>query len=445
MSAERGGRGVVVFVGVGPGDPALRTERASQRIAAADRVFDDTEDAPSDATLIALAGAGARQCVVRVVAGDPFESPLVVAQALAVAAAGVAIEVVPGIGAGGAAAAFAGVLGAATRLPAGEVGAAVAHEAPDAIVTLVAHAGSPSQRVIVTLAKDAAERALELGGAVILVFGRPDEALRWAERRPLFGKRILVTRAREQAGGTAALLRDCGAEPIVVPTIEIHPPSDPVPLARALDALSGGAYGWVAFTSANGVERTWEALAATGGDARAFGAARIAAIGPATARALERRGLRADVVATEFRGEFLAEGMLAAIRSGGPSPRVLIARAAKARDVLPDTLRAAGCGVDVVPVYETRPPAPSVVEALTRELEGGRLDAVTFTSSSTVDNLCDLLGARAAPLLANVRVASIGPVTTSTAAGRGIRVDVTAREYTVPGLVDALLTSYSSL
>jgi uroporphyrinogen III methyltransferase/synthase len=122
---------------------------------------------------------------------------------------------------------------------------------------------------------------------------------------------------------------------------------------------------------------------------------------------------------------------------------VLIARAARARDVLPDALRGAGCTVDVVTAYETRPPSPSVVDALTRELEGGRLDAVTFTSSSTVDNLCDLLGPRANDLLAGVRVASIGPVTTATATGRGLRVDVTAREYTVAGLVDALVASYS--
>jgi uroporphyrinogen III methyltransferase/synthase len=431
-------RGVVTFVGVGPGDPTLRTERASQRIAAADRIFED--DVPA-ATLVALARAGQR--VVRIVPGDPFESPAVVARAIAVAAAGVALEVVPGIGAGGAAAAFAGVIGRAVRIPASELRAALAREAPEATVTILVSASSPSQRVIVTSAAQAAE--LDLDGAdAILALGAPNEALRWAERRPLFGKRILVTRAREQAGGTAALLRDCGAEPIVVPTIELHPPSDPAPLARALDALRAGAYGWVAFTSANGVERAWEALTVAGGDARVFGRSRIAAIGPATARSLERRGVRADVVATEFRGERLAEAMLSAIRSEGPGrPGVLIARAARARDVLPDALRAAGCTVDVVAAYETRPPSPSVVDALTRELEGGRLDAVTFTSSSTVDNLCDLLGPRANDLLAAVRVASIGPVTTATATGRGLRVDVTAREYTVTGLVDALVASYS--
>jgi uroporphyrinogen III methyltransferase/synthase len=234
--------------------------------------------------------------------------------------------------------------------------------------------------------------------------------------------------------------------------------------------LRAGGYDWVTFTSANGVDRTWVALAAAGCDARAFGATRVAAIGPATASALERRGIRADVVAQEFRGEALADAMLstqrpsggaaarvlgdggaaarvlgdggAAARVPGERARVLLARAAVARDVLPETLRAAGWVVDVVPVYETRPTSDEVVERLTRELAGGRIDAVTFTSSSTVDSLCERLGSSAVKLLALPRIASIGPVTTATAVGRGLRVDVTARKYTVPGLIDALVESY---
>jgi uroporphyrinogen III methyltransferase/synthase len=281
---------------------------------------------------------------------------------------------------------------------------------------------------------------------VLVAFGVPEEALRWAERRPLFGKRVLVTRAREQAGGTAALLREAGAEPVVVPTIEIRPPADPGPLAGALEALRAGVYRWVAFTSANGVERTWEALAQAGADTRSFGLAKVAAIGPATARALEDRGLRPDVIAKEFRGEGLADSMLDAIRGSGAPPRVLVSRAAKARDVFPETLRRAGCEVDVVSAYETHAPAGPVIEELTAALVGavpGRtLDVALFTSSSTVENLCDLLGPRAAELLAGVKIASIGPITTATAEARGVRVDVTAREYSVPGLMAALIASY---
>jgi uroporphyrinogen III methyltransferase/synthase len=192
------------------------------------------------------------------------------------------------------------------------------------------------------------------------------------------------------------------------------------------------------------VERTWGAVVSGGGDARAFGGSRIAAIGPATARALEGHGLRADVVAKEFRGEGLAEALLAAAPAGTSTrPRALLARAAKARDVLPDTLRAAGWDVDVVAAYETRAPSPAAADDLVRDLERGRIDAVVLTSSSTVDHLCDLLGPAAPSLLARVCVASIGPVTTATAIGRGVRVDVTAAAYTVPGLVHALEESWA--
>jgi uroporphyrinogen III methyltransferase/synthase len=450
-------RGLVSFVGAGPGDPALRTERASRRIAEADVVIEAGTNADVEA-LVAFAREGKR--VARVVAGDPLESPAIVAQARAVVAAGVALEIVPGIGAQSAVGAFAGVLGPAARVAVHEVSRAVASEPAGAIVTLVVAAGSPAQRVMTVSATAAEARARGLGsGDVIVAAGVPEDALRWAERRPLFGKRVLVTRAREQAGSTAALLRDLGAEPVVVPTIEIHPPSDPAPLAAAVAALAArgkGArvgvsadaraspyaspYQWVAFTSANGVDFTWAALAAAGGDARAFGGIRLAAIGPATARALERRGLRADVVATEFRGEALAEAMLSSFEGG--APRVLVARAARARDVLPDALRAAGCEVDVVAAYETRSPPPESIARLARDLADGRIDIVTFTSSSTVENLCDLLGPRAVELLARPRIASIGPITTATASGRGLRVDLTAREYTVPGLVEALLESH---
>jgi uroporphyrinogen III methyltransferase / synthase len=428
--------GLVSFVGNGPGDPALRTVRATERLAEADIVLEVEVTAP---TLVDLARQGKR--VVRLVAGDPLESPVVVAQALDLAAAGVPFEVVPGIGARGAAAAFAGVLGRAVRVPIDGVEEALAGEAAGEVLTIVADAGAPSQRVVTTTAGEGARRARELGaGFVILAFGAPHDALRWAERRPLFGKRVLVTRARDQAGSTAALLRERGAEPVVVPTIEIHPPSDPAPLTAAIEVLRTGGYDWVAFTSANGVDRMWEALVASGADARVFGAARVAAIGPATASALERRGVRADLVAKEFRGEALADAMLAEPQRG--PARVLIARAAVARDVLPDALRSVGWGVDVVPVYETRPTSDEVVERLTRELADGRIDAVTFTSSSTVDSLCDRLGSGAARLLARPRIASIGPVTTATALERGLRVDVTARQYTVPGLVEALVESY---
>ena len=219
--------------------------------------------------------------------------------------------------------------------------------------------------------------------------------LSWLPRLPLFGKRVLVTRAREQAGGAAALLRERGADPVVVPTIEIHPPSDPSAMIDAVQAMHER-YDWIVLTSANGVERLWAETKRQGKDARAFGKAKIAAIGPGTAAAFERCGLAPDVVAKEHRGEALAEEVLAAMNaSGGTKVRVLVARAEVARDVVPDALRAAGCEVDVVSVYKTRSPPRALLEGLSALLEGGEIDAVTFTSSSTVEHLCDALEARA--------------------------------------------------
>jgi uroporphyrinogen III methyltransferase/synthase len=250
----------------------------------------------------------------------------------------------------------------------------------------------------------------------------------------LAGKRVLVTRTLEQAGSTASLLRERGAEPVLVPTIEIHPPTDSAPLARAVGALAT-AYDWVAFTSANAVSETVREVVRQGLNARAFGAVKVAAVGPGTAAALAAHGVHADLGPKEFRGEGLAQAMLKEL---APGSRVLVPRAKEAREVLPNALRAAGMQVEVVTAYETRKPPPETVARLMALLEKGSLDAVMFTSGSTVDNLCDLLGERAESLLARVTVASIGPVTTAAAERRGVRVDATASEATVLGLVLAL-------
>jgi uroporphyrinogen III methyltransferase/synthase len=432
------GSGLVSFVSLGPGDPALAGARAAARVAEADVVVRAGDPVAAE-DLIAHARAGKR--IVRATYGDALEESGVVGEVLAVARAGVPFEVVPGVGARSAAAAFAGVVGRATRVRAADVAGAVGRQPGEAVVTLVADAGEPSQRVVVTTAGEAVARAVELGAAELIVaIGAPDDELRWFERRPLFGKRVLVTRPREQAPAMVDGLRDEGAEAVVAPSIVLGPSADPGPLVRALETLAARGFDWVAFTSANGVDRTWDALAAAGGDARWFGGSKLAVIGPATSAALARHGLNADVVAEEFRGEGLAAAMLEAMKDG-PS-RVLLARAAKARDVLPQTLRAAGHAVEIVAAYETRPVPPGALEAIARDVEAGRIDAVTFTSSSTVDHLCDAFGPRAPEILARARVASIGPVTTGSARARGVRVDVEARKYTVPGLVRALADSY---
>ena len=431
--------GLVSFVSLGPGDPALTATRAAARLLAADVVVREGDGATAD-DLVAHARAGRH--VVRTAAGDALESPTIVAEVLAVEHARVPFEIVPGIGARSAAAAFAGVVGRATRARPQEVAMVVEREPAEAVVTIVVRAGEPSQQVIVTTAGEAVARAARLDPMtdVIVAVGAPDDKLRWFERRPLFGKRVLVTRPRQQAQAMVDELRDEGAWAMIAPSVVLEPPSDPAPLARAVGRLERGEFGWVAFTSANGVERTWDALASRGGDARAFGRARLAAIGPATAAALERHGLRADVMGEEFRGEGLAASMLAAMTAG--PERVLLARAARARDVLPDALRRAGHEVEVVAAYETHPSPPDELDATVRDLRAGAVDAVTFTSSSTVDHLCDALGEHAAELLARARVASIGPVTSDSARARGVRVDVEARPFTVRGLVRALADSY---
>jgi uroporphyrinogen-III synthase len=254
------------------------------------------------------------------------------------------------------------------------------------------------------------------------------------------GKVVLVTRAREGEGGAANLLRALGAAPLVVPTIVFHPPSDPGALALAIERLRQGAYAWVAFTSAHAVARVWEAA---GRDKAALEGVRLAVVGPATARALEAHGLRADVVAREYRAAGLAEVLLERLRAGGGAPRVLLPRAARGSDVLPERLRAAGYAVDVVVAYETRAPEPQAMAELVRELEAGHVDAVVLTSGSTVDNLYGALGARAGELLARCRLASIGPITTEAARSRGLRVDVVAPEASIESLVGALAESYA--
>ena len=216
---------------------------------------------------------------------------------------------------------------------------------PETPAALVRNVSLPSQQValdtLVGIRKHIPEfeKAHVEKSMVLLVVGESiasREALRWFDTRPLSGKRVLVTRTAEQAKKTSAMLRERGAEPIVIPTIEIHPPSDPARAERAARELA--TYAWVAFTSENGVKAFFDVLASQHLDARAFGAARVAVIGPGTAAALAEHGITADIVAKEYRGEALAKAMLD--RVGATRPRVLIARAAEAREALPEALRA---------------------------------------------------------------------------------------------------------
>jgi uroporphyrinogen III methyltransferase / synthase len=255
--------------------------------------------------------------------------------------------------------------------------------------------------------------------------------------KPLAGKVVLVTRAREQASGFAELLEAAGARVLLVPTIAIEPPESWAPLDAALQ----GDFGWVVFTSVNGVAMVRRRVEATGHGRALLRGARLAAIGPATAGALADWGLSAEVVPAEYVAEGLVDGLRPLVT---PGQRVLLPRAAETRDVLVRELAALGAEVTEVAAYRTRfatEHAPGLREALAE----GRVDVVTFTSSSTVRSFCALFGAaELSRLLAGVTVACIGPITRATAEGRGLATQITPGEYTIPGLARAIVAHFDS-
>jgi uroporphyrinogen III methyltransferase/synthase len=287
----------------------------------------------------------------------------------------------------------------------------------------------PDQQTIVGTLADIADRVEEAGmkpPATFLIgeVVRLREKLNWFERLPLFGRKIVVTRARAQASELADLLAPLGAEVIEFPVIEIAPAADPGPLDAALARL--GEYDWLIFTSVNGVRCFVDRLDASPYDWRGL-RARICAIGPGTRRAIEALHLKVDLMPEEYVAESLVAAF-AGIELQGQ--RVLLPRAAVARDVVPDELRARGAGVDVVEAYRTIVPA-TPAGAFPRQA-----DWIMFTSSSTVKNFLAIAGREA---LEGVRIASIGPVTSDTARKHGLTVDVEARDHTIPGLVAALV------
>ncbi len=252
----------------------------------------------------------------------------------------------------------------------------------------------------------------------------------WFESLPLFGKRILVTRTISQAPALSRTLKELGAEPVELPAIDIIPDPFPETSQKAADDLPG--YDWVIFTSTNGVEVFMEKLRQSGYDARHFGNAKVAAIGSATGERLRRNFIEPDFIPDEFVAESVLDGLLA---NGIEGARVLIPRAEIARTTLPDGLREDGAIVDVVPVYRTIPgtPDPLVID----RINAGEIDVITFTSSSTVTNLIDMLDGDATRLGA-AEIACIGPITAATAREHGLDVSIVADEYSIPGLIDAL-------
>jgi uroporphyrinogen III methyltransferase / synthase len=504
--------GIVHLVGAGPGDPGLMTRRSLELIAAADAILYDRLIPPGaldgarpdtelhyvgkepgavamaqediNALLVELGRAGRR--VVRLKGGDPFVFGRGGEEAEALAAAGVPFEVVPGVTAGVAAPAYAGIP-VTHRDAASAVAFVTGHEDPekpefgsrapgragglrtasldwDALArfpgTLVLYMGVknlpliagrltaagrnpaepaavvergtyPGQRTLVAplgeIAEHVAEQAIRPPSITVIgpVAGLR-ETLGWLERRPLHGRVVAVTRARAQASGLAARLRELGAEVLETPAIRIEARPLDGGLLEAVSRIRD--YALVCLTSPNGVRLLFDAIAATGRDSRALGGATVAAIGPGTAAELERRGVRPDVVPDRFVAEALVEALEPVPVEGR---RVLVARAAEARDVLPEALRERGAQVDEVALYETV--AEELSDAQLEALSGA--EYVTFTSSSTVRFLLEAGGAPDG----SARLVSIGPVTSATAREHGLEVHVEATRHDIDGLVDALV------
>ena len=252
-------------------------------------------------------------------------------------------------------------------------------------------------------------------------------------KKPLAGKRILITRAREQSGDFATLLKRLGAEVIEFPTIEIVPPRSWKELDQAITRLR--TYDWIIFTSANGVIFFWQRLREKRKSNRFPPSLNVCAIGPATANQLKKRGVPVHHIPKEFIAESILQGLQKMAVRG---KRILLARAKKARDILPEGLRKMGAVVDVVEVYRTVKPKGSS-KRLKQLLEEGRIDVVTFTSSSTVNHFVELLNKEnLQELLKRIVIASIGPVTTRTARSYNMKVSIQPREYTIPSLAQAI-------
>jgi uroporphyrinogen III methyltransferase / synthase len=486
----------VYLVGAGPGDPGLLTARALELIAAADVIVYDRlipatalDGARPDARLVFVGKEGggpsvsqeeiqqvllergaAGDEVVRLKGGDPFVFGRGGEEAELLRAAGISFEVVPGVTAGVAASAYAGIpvthrdLASAVafvtghedpaKLGEGGTGSALDWPAlarfpgtlvvymgvrqlpvitqqliaggrpPDEPAAVIQRGTLPDQRVVTgTLATIAAVAAeAQVRAPAISLFG-PVAALRqdlaWFESRPLAGVTIGVTRAGAQACALAARLRGLGAAASETPSIRIVPIDGPTPEIERYDL--------VCLTSPNGVRFLFDRLAAAGRDARVFSGVRVAAIGPGTAAALRDRGLIADIVPTRF----VAEGLVDAL-ADVPVQRALIARAAQARDVLPEALRQRGAEVDIIALYETV--AEPITEPQRQAIAAA--DYVTFTSSSTVRHFFASAGG---DLPRHTRLVSIGPVTSDTLREQGREPDVEATRHDIDGVVDALV------
>lgn len=494
----------VYLIGAGPGDPGLLTVRARQLIETCDVVVYDylansdfLKYARPDAEIIyvgkkggdhtlpqdqinqlIIAKAREGKSVARLKGGDPYVFGRGGEEAEELVEAGLAFEVVPGVTAGVAAPAYAGIP-VTHRDFTTSVCFITGHEDPtkeesghnwevyaksnstlvfymgvknlpmiagklmdggrpgDTPVALVRWGTRCTQESMVStlenVAADAEKRAFA-APSIIIVGGVCSLAgkLAWFEKKPLLGKGVVVTRAREQASDLADLLKDMGACVFEFPTITVEPLDDYEAVEQAILTLGG--VDWLVFTSVNGVRHFWAQLTEAGLDTRALGGIEVAAIGPATADELRLRGVTPDFVPARYVAEEVVAGLL---ERGVKGKNVLIPRAKVAREVLPEELARAGAEVRVLPVYETRLTQQSPDEIIDA-LSTGKIQAITFTSSSTVENFFDLLPVETMRLYPKVRLACIGPVTAKTLKRYGFNAHIEPADYTIPGLAAAL-------
>ncbi|MDE0638587.1 MAG: uroporphyrinogen-III C-methyltransferase [Candidatus Poribacteria bacterium] len=499
--------GIVYIVGAGPGNKKLITVKGVECLQQADIVIYDLllndallEHCPAhtekirapdpriranrqaELNQLLVQHAKAGKVVVRLKGGDPYVFGRGGEEAMTLTQAGIPFEIVPGVTSGIAAAAYAGIP-VTHRDYASSVAFVTGHSAalhPDsninweqlatAVDTLVVYMGvahlreimerlithgrdpqtsvslvrvgtTPQQFVIQGTLSDIVEKveAVQLKSPAIIVIGevnRLREELRWFDNNPLFGKRILVTRARAQASEFAGLLEANGAEVIQFPTIEIRPLE-----IESTEIPSPDQYDWIIFTSVNAVEIYYEQLRKKRQDTRVFGGCSVCAVGPKTVEALNSIGIYPDFVPSHASGKVVATEI-----ENIQEKKILLPRAKIAIADLPTILRERGAHVDDIPIYDTVKVESKCSNTIQKDLLDGRIDFVTFTSSSTVTNFLEMFPSYAAKdLLAKVRVAVIGPTTEATATEHSVRVDIVAKQATIESLVEAIIVECSNL
>lgn len=496
-----GAAGKVYLVGAGPGDPGLITVRGKECLERAQAVIYDSlvneallALAPHAERIFAGKSTGSHtllqdeinrllvdwaqkvQRVVRLKGGDPFVFGRGGEEALHLAEHGIPFEVVPGVTAGVAVPAYAGIpvthrgVAASVAFLAGHLDpqadeAAIAWDSiptagtlvfymavkrlpqiveelvrrgwkphtPAAVVTRGTH---PSQQTVYADLASIAERSFaeNIGPPAVLIVGNVasfGKQLSWFESRPLSGKRIVITRARQQAGELARQLQELGADIFEFPAIEIEPVRDAVPIDHV------GKYDWVVFTSVNAVDMLFERLEELGRDARDFHGVRLCVIGSATREAVRRRFLNPDLMPEKYDAEHVLEALVTA---GGSleGKRFLLPRADIARTFLPRELRARGADVTELIAYRTV--LPKSTDELADALVAYGPHVITFTSSSTARNFCELVGQeRLRSLRSNAVFASIGPLTTETAEQLGLPVTIQPAQHDIPNLVQSIV------